>query len=97
VARRLLVTASQVDALQDLARRDSRAALTAKLEGLPQVTGLLTEGCYACLPAVLDELLQVTLTAIRWAALALNASEVDVLAALLTGRAAVEVEQGGEA
>jgi len=90
VARLLVATPRQVLATRQRARQDARAALTARLHELPCWGGLAVEACRYSLPAALDELTEVTLTAVRWAALALNASEVDVLAALLTGRAAVE-------
>ncbi len=96
MARRLVVTTAQLEALQDRARLDARAGITARLEGLPQWTGLLTEGCYACLPVVLDELTATLLTAVRVAAHVLEVEPATLLAALLVGRTAVEQATGTE-
>jgi hypothetical protein len=87
-----LLTASQVLAVRERARLDARASLTARLAGLPCWGGLAVEAARYSLPATIDELTAVTLTAVRMAAVALQADPVDVLTAVLVGRAAVEVE-----
>lgn len=93
------VTAAQALAAQQRARLDARAAVAARLHGMPW-GGLATEACRLSLPATLDEWTELTMTAVQWAAVALEVDPVDVLAALLTGRAAVETapaeRQAGE-
>jgi hypothetical protein len=91
VVRLVAVPVAQARAAQQRARLDARAALTARLHDLAW-DGLAVEACWCSLPATLDELTSVTLTAVRWAAVALEADPADVLAVLLMTRAAVEVE-----
>jgi hypothetical protein len=93
---RLLVTASQVRAAREQARLDARAALTARLAELEECGALLAEACLLSTPATVDELVEMALTAVRMAGVALQADAVDVLAALLVGRAAVEQATGRE-
>jgi hypothetical protein len=94
VPRLVAVPARQVVAARERARLDARAALTARQHDLPW-DGLALEAAWCSLPVTLDELTDVTLTAVRLAAAALGCEPADVLGALLTGRAAVEVEPTG--
>ena len=88
---RLLVTSAPLlEAARQQARLDARAAITARMNGLAW-GGLAIEAARYSLPATLDELTSVALTATRWAAAALGADEADVLGALLTGRTAYEL------
>ncbi len=90
---RLVAVGAQVAAArQGRARLAVRAALTAKLHGLPWV-GLALEALARSPLAALDELSSLTLTAIRLAAAALGADEGALLGALLVDRTAVEAEQ----
>jgi hypothetical protein len=93
VGRLVAVTAAQVMADRDQARLDARAALTSRLHGLPWGP-LAIEAARCSVPAALDEWTELTLTAVRLAAVALQADPADMLAALLTGRAAVEETAG---
>ncbi len=91
-----LLSASQAVTARQRARLDARAAVTARLAGMPEWDRLAGEAVRASLPATIDELVEVALTTSRMAAAALKADPADVLGACLTGRAAVEQTTGTE-
>jgi hypothetical protein len=64
---------------------------------MPEWDRLAGEAVRASLPSSFDELISLALTSVRMAAVALEADPVDVLAALLVGRTAVEVEPAEQA
>lgn len=68
----------------------------ARPNNLP-LDGLLFEACWCGPQAAPDELTAVTLTAVRVAAVALDADPVDVLAVLLVARTAAAYEPAEQA
>jgi hypothetical protein len=90
-----MATSAQVLAARERARLAARALLTAQLNGLAG-PGFVAEACWSSPADAIQELADVTLSAVRWAAIAHEVDPVDVLAALLTGRTAVECEQATE-
>jgi hypothetical protein len=92
-------TAARVlEARQRHARLAVRAALTARLHGMAEADTLLTEACWWSTAATVDELLEITATAVRVAAVAIDAEPGEVLSAvLLMPRAAAEERERAEA
>jgi len=88
----VVTTTPLLDAAQQRARLDARAALTARLDELPCWGSLAVEACWWSLPAALDELTAVTTTAVRVAAAALGCEPATLLGALLVARTAAAYE-----